>query len=44
VTIPLEDGCCESVAWEPYMDVIEVIYKEVTYTILDVVLMHSHLY
>ena len=29
VTIPLEDGCCESVAWEPYMDVIEVIYKEV---------------
>jgi len=26
------------------MDFIEEIHKEVTYTILDVVLMHSHLY
>ena len=39
-----EAGCCESFAWGPQTEAIEVIHKEVTYMVWDVVLMHTHLH
>ena len=38
-----EAGCCEFVVWEPQMDAIEVIHKEVTCSMMwYVVLVQSH--
>ena len=39
-----EASDCESAVWEPQMVVNEVIHKEVTWMVWDVVLMHSHFY